>query len=145
MRMSAANKAKFDTLVQVLGYTEAAAMAVIYPRKKTAPAPAPEPERTPVDLLVDSGFTREEAEALVAEAPVVTPPPTPEEVRAAAVADAGFVFAKGRVYLHSALIDAAIAIKPGEHQIVPNAKGHGAVLVYSDEGAVALQPLFLRK
>ena len=147
MRMSAANKQKFDTLIAVLGYDEAAALAVVYPKKAKqveTPAPAPIPP-SPVDILVASGFTVEQAERLVAEKEIAPPAPTPEELRAAAVAESGFVFGKGRIYLHPAIIDAAVAVSDGEFQIVPNTKGHGAVLVSNDDGAVALQPLYAQK
>lgn len=143
MRMSAQNKAKYDTLIAVLNMSPDEALAVVYPKKAKAPAKPATP--SPVDILVESGFTREEAERLVAEKPVAEIAPTPEELRTAAVTEGGFVFGKGRIYLHPALIDAAMNVTPGGFQIVPNEKGHGATLVFNEDGALALQALYAKK
>jgi len=146
MRISAANKKKIDALI-VIGWTEEAAKAVVLPKEAAKPKvslvkePAPEP--TPAEILISNGFTPEEAAALIGETPVVAP--TPDEVRAEAVAQAGFTFAKGRIYLHDALIEAAIAAEDEGFQIVPNIQGAGAVLVFKDaEKGLALQSLFKR-
>lgn len=148
MRMTAANKAKIEALVGI-GYTKDAALAVVYPKKAKPEALVPEPaaEPTPVDILVANGFTPEEAAALAGQAPMVEPTaPTPDEVRSAAVVEAGFTFGKGRIYLHDALIEAAIGVVDDQFEIVPNTVGKGAVLVFKDvEKGIALQPLFAVK
>jgi len=143
MRISAANKKKIDALVTI-GWTEEAAKAVVLPKEAAKPVvEEPKAEPTPEEILISNGFTAEEAAALVGETPVVAP--TPDEVRAEAVAKGGFTFAKGRIYLHDALIEAAIAAEDEGFQIVPNIQGAGAVLVFKDaEKGLALQSLYKR-
>ena len=141
MRMSTENAKKVAAL-EAIGYTHEAAIAVVYPKVAAKAKPTPEP--TPEQILVDSGFTADEAAALVGGTPVVEP--TADELRAAAVAEGGFTFGKGRIYLHDALIEAAIGMEVGAFKIVPNLAGAGAVLVFFDvEKGLAMQTLFAKK
>jgi len=120
--------------------------------------PEPLPELPVVDLLMEKGgYTREQAEALIAslstdEPAHVEPTPTPvpvvlsaKEKAEALVAEAGLTFTRGRVYGKGELLEAAARVlKTGTPEIVKSSGvGHtAAVLVYREEsGDFAMQNL----
>lgn len=101
-----------------------------------------------VQQLLDAGFTQEEAEAALTEAPeapVEAAVPTKKEQDAALVEKHGYVFTKGRVYTGVEHAEAIVRVhRTGKTEIVQSS-GVGrtkAVLVSKEEsGDVALQNL----
>lgn len=137
---------QFQALVATLGSEEKAKVA--YDRLRPA-APEVDPR---VQQLVAAGFSVDEANQALAEAPepveAPKPKPAPKSSKERAeelVEKRGFTYAKGRVYGGPTLAEAIVrAYKTGKPEIVASS-GVGrtkAVLVYrEDSGDVAQQNL----
>lgn len=96
-----------------------------------------------VQDLVDAGFTVEEAQAVVVEAPAEV---TAKDAADALVEKRGLIHVRGRVYVNPTMIETAVRVlKTGKPEIVDVAGAHRtkAVLIFrtEDEASVALQNL----
>lgn len=136
---------KFQALLAI-GLTEQQAAKMLEPQT---------PEPTATDKLIAAGFTADEAAKILAPQPQPKPEATPQpasskQLGEQLVADKGFTFTRGRVYVNPRTIEAAVRVaKTGAPEIVNSAGGTAdtehhvtAVLAYrTDGGDVALQNL----
>ena len=157
-QLAGARRSKQYKALIAIGLDADTAMKTYQREVKGVEMVEPEPETPdPIALLVAAGFTEDEARRVLATeaveaaakatpAPVAqSKPETTKDVAEALVEQHGLTFTKGRVYITTDMIEAAVRVrKTGSPEIVTGA-GVGrtaAVLLFKGEaGTVALQNL----
>lgn len=137
---------KFKSLVAVLGSEEAAVTAWnrAHPDNKIKVKDEPEALPEAVQMLVDAGFTVEQAREALAAAGETEPEAkalSSQELAEALVAKSGMIHVRGRVYTTTEIIEAQVRVlKTGKPEIVRTSGDHRikAVAIWrTDSGDVA--------